>query len=129
MGTSLKQLLAKRRIKLSNRRVYEVKEIDFQIKLQLNDLKEVVSNLIIELKENIQLIDERLKSYVLAKASKIKDFDHNSDYLHLERMAEINSDYYSKLLTKKAEYEMVKAGFVSDNEIIEPKGKHYTYIS
>tara|TARA_B100000683_G_C12510918_1_gene560751 strand:+ start:16831 stop:19122 length:2292 start_codon:yes stop_codon:yes gene_type:complete len=122
VGTSLKQLLAKRR-ELSFRvteESYEVKEIDFQIKLQLNDLKEVVSNLIVELRENIQLIDERLTSYVVAKASKVKDFDHNSDYLHLERMYEINSDYYSKLLTKKAEYEMVKAGFVSDNEIIEP---------
>ena len=66
---------------------------------------------------------------MVAKRTQELNFDHNTDYLNLQRMYEINSEYYSKLLTKKAEYEMVKAGFVSDNEIIEPAKSDSTPIS
>ena len=121
-ATRLKSLLSEKR-SLSFRiteESYQVKEIDFQINLEIEDLLEVTKNIILDLQENIQLIDDRLESYRIAKKSQELDFDHNTDYLHVERMYDINSEYYSRLLTKKAEYEMVKAGFVSDNEIIEP---------
>lgn len=122
VGTKLKSLLSERRslIFRLTEESYEVKEIDYQIRLEIDDLKDVTKNLIIDLEDNLKSIDNRLESYKIAKKSNEVNFDHNTDYLHLQRMYDINSEYYSKLLTKKAEYEMVRAGFVSDNEIIEP---------
>lgn len=108
---------------------YQVKELDFQINLENEDLKEVTKNIIFDLEENLELIERRLRSYIVAKRSKEINFDHNTDYLNLQRMYDINSEYYSRLLTKKAEYEMVKAGFVSDNEIIEPAKSNIIPIS
>ena len=108
---------------------YQVKEIDFQINLEIEDLLDVTKNIILDLQENLELINDRLDSYRIAKKSQEVNFDHNTDYLHLQRMYDINSEYYSRLLTKKAEYEMVKAGFVSDNEIIEPAKANLIPIS
>ena len=108
---------------------YQVKELDFQINLETDDLIEITKNIIFDLKENLELVEERLRTYIVAKRSKDINFDHNTDYLHLQRMYDINSEYYSRLLTKKAEYEMVKAGFVSDNEIIEPAKSNIIPIS
>ena len=122
LSSKIRELLSEKR-SLSFRiaeESYQVKELDFQINLETEDLIEITKNIIFELEEDLDLIEQRLNNYVVAKRTQELNFDHNTDYLNLQRMYEINSEYYSKLLTKKAEYEMVKAGFVSDNEIIEP---------
>ena len=99
---------------------YKIKEIDYKIQLEKDDLQEIIKNLVVDIQDNILIVKSRLDSYIISKKATAKNFDHNTDYLHLKRMYDINSEYYSKLLTKKAEYEMVRVGFVSDNEIIEP---------
>ena len=116
VGNKLKALLSERRslIFRLTEEAYQVKEIDFQIKLEKDDLKEIISNLVGELERNVITVKERLSSYKISQKKAGANFDHNTDYLHLQRMYDINSEYYSKLLTKKAEYEMVRAGFVSD---------------
>lgn len=116
---NLRRLLLDRRDKIFRLKEdsYEFKELDYKIGLEKKDLLEVLKGLLKEQKQDIIDLTERGNQY--QGKTEGKDFAYDKDYMHLSRMYEINREYYTKLLSKKAEYEMVRAGYVSDNEIIE----------
>ncbi|MFT6746250.1 MAG: tyrosine-protein kinase Etk/Wzc [Glaciecola sp.] len=97
---------------------YELKEIDFKIDLEKQDLRDIVSELILEQEKNLLEIERRKKGYLGVDGGAEGNFSFDKDYLHLLRMYEINRKYFEKLLTKKAEHEMVRSGYVADSEII-----------
>jgi len=46
---------------------YKIKEIDYKIQLEKDDLQEIIKNLILDIKDNILIVKSRLDSYVLSK--------------------------------------------------------------
>ncbi|MFT6716492.1 MAG: tyrosine-protein kinase Etk/Wzc [Saprospiraceae bacterium] len=120
VSSNLKSLLHEKRNQ--NWRIkeasYEFKELDFKIELEKRDLREILVGLIEEQKNEILVLDERKNRYLSVDGDLVDDYSYDKDFLHLSRMYQINREYFTKLLSKKAEYEMVRAGFISDNEII-----------
>ncbi|MFZ9848222.1 MAG: GumC family protein, partial [Flavobacteriales bacterium] len=96
-----------------------IKELDYQIELQK---KEIYANIDIAIEkledEYNSLLSQKTTTVNIASDEKKKPLN-NSEILQVQRMYEISQDYYSKLLQKKSEYEMVKAGFVSNTDILE----------
>jgi capsular exopolysaccharide synthesis family protein len=112
-----------------------VAAIDYQLEIQRNLLFESIKNLKL-----------RLVARKNAIKSKLKEFDQifmdmpnqEMELTRLQRLYEINEKYYTMLLEKQIEYRISKAGFVTNNQILEssnyptvpisPKPK-VTYIS
>lgn len=117
---SLRTLLMDRRSKVFRFKEdsYEFKELDYRIELEKKDLVLVTKGLLKEYQQDIKDLEDRKSEYI-GGDELAKDFSYDKDFMHLSRMYDINREYYSRLLSKKAEYEMVRAGYVSDNEIIE----------
>jgi tyrosine-protein kinase Etk/Wzc len=98
---------------------YQFKELDFKIELEKQDLLEIVTELIREQEKDLTEIESRKRRYLGIDGEESTNFSYDKDYLHLLRMYEINRKYFEKLLAKKAEHEMVRAGYIADSEIIE----------
>jgi|YNPMSStandDraft_1061717.scaffolds.fasta_scaffold00021_27 capsular exopolysaccharide synthesis family protein len=96
----------------------------FQIKAINNQLEKQQKTLIDILKTKSQRLNEKKKLF----ADKLKEYSTKEtinnplsdlDYLKIKRMYEINVGYYNKLLEKKAEFLINKAGSVSQNIILQ----------
>ena len=120
LTSNLKSLLSKKRAKTFTavEGSYELKELDFQIDFEKQDLFEILTELILEQKKGIVAVESREKMYLGIDGGSASNFSYDKDYLHFLRMYEINRKYFEKLLSKKAEYEMVRAGYIADREII-----------
>ena len=112
-----------------------VAAIDYQLAIQRNLLFESIKNLKL-----------RLQARKSSIRTKLKEFDkvflempnQEMELTRLQRLYEINEKYYTLLLEKQIEYKISKAGFVTNNQILEsssfpsvpisPKPK-VTYIS
>lgn len=93
-----------------------IKAIDFQIDIQKRLLKEGI----VSIKNNITLKKEELKSKTQEFESRFKELPEDEvEYARLQRLFSINEKYYTLLLEKKTEYSISKAGFVSQNEVLE----------
>jgi capsular exopolysaccharide synthesis family protein len=93
-----------------------IKAVDFQIGIQKRLLKESVKSL----RNNIQSRRIDLdKKTVEFKGSFQKLPDNEIEYSRLLRLFSINEKYYTLLLEKKTEFAISKAGFVSQNIILE----------
>lgn len=97
-----------------------IKELDYKIQLNKRELIENVDIAISEMQDQLASLEKRrsskkIENTAIENSTKIKTSEINQ----IERMFEISQDYYTKLLQKKSEFEMVKAGFVSNNDILE----------
>lgn len=96
----------------------KVQELDSLIKQQKNIIF-----------ESIDLLNKKLEAArtdfiaqrdtLEAKFSPHSESAKNLEDLRLERQASIDEKYYDMLLEKKAEYEISKAGYVPESEILE----------
>ncbi|MGZ4155869.1 MAG: GumC family protein [Bacteroidia bacterium] len=93
-----------------------IKAIDFQINIQKNLLKESI----ISVKNNIKTRKDNLNAKAIEFQGSFTKLPQNEvEYGRLQRLFSINEKYYTLLLEKKTEYSISKAGFVSQNVILE----------
>ena len=96
-----------------------MKPINFQINIQLKVLKENIKSQ----KNTNQIQKEELRK----KLNELGGGDGNSvslpenalEYTRLQRSFDINEKYYMLLIEKKTEYSISKAGFVSQNVVLQ----------
>lgn len=96
----------------------QIEAINYQIEVQKKLLFEAVVNF----KKNVsQRKVEMLRKLNQYEAQLIPDSkDYNSmEYSRLERIYSINEKFYNQLIEKKTEYSITKAGYVSQNIILE----------
>jgi tyrosine-protein kinase Etk/Wzc len=93
-----------------------IRAIDFQIDIQKKLLKESI----VSIKSNIQIRKENLTKKIAEFEGKYNKLPENEiEYGRLQRLFSINEKYYTLLLEKKTEYSISKAGFVSQNVVLE----------
>ncbi len=93
-----------------------IKAIDYQINIQKNLLKESITST----KNNIKSRKENLRIKANEFEGSFTKLPENElEYGRLQRLFNINEKYYTLLLEKKTEYAISKAGFVSQNVILE----------
>ena len=94
----------------------EIKEIDFQIDLQRKRMLVSVEGFEEKLLVKQDNIEKKIKE-IERKFYNLPTQD--LEYARLLRLFTINEKFYSNLLEKKAEYSISKAGFISQNSILE----------
>ena len=111
-------------INQKNQLLNDITENNRKIKIvegQINNQKNILIDFI---KSTITRLADQKNKY----AKKITDYENkifsNSSYNEIElarlnRLYSINEEFYNKLISKKAEYLISQAGFVSKNEILE----------
>jgi capsular exopolysaccharide synthesis family protein len=103
-----------------------IKNIDYQINIQKNLLKESIKSL----KENLTKKREELQRKSIELQSSIsKPSENDIEYNRLMRLFTINDKYYNLLLEKKTEYSISNAGFVSQNIVLDPASPSFDPIS
>lgn len=90
----------------------KVKGIEYQIEIQKKLLLESVKSI----RSKIELKKENLESHT---DKLIQSPAENIEYGRLRRLFGINEKYYTILLEKKTEYSISKAGFVSQNVVLQ----------
>ncbi len=100
--------------------------IDYQIEIQTKLLKESIKSI----KNNIQIRKEDLKAKAEEIDNKFHELPENViEYNRLQRLFDLNEKYYTMLIEKKTEYSISKAGFVTQNVILEKATVSGTPIS
>jgi capsular exopolysaccharide synthesis family protein len=100
--------------------------IDYQIEIQTKLLKESIKSI----KNNIQTRKEDLKAKAEEIDNKFHELPENViEYNRLQRLFDLNEKYYTMLIEKKTEYSISKAGFVTQNVILEKATVSGTPIS
>ncbi|NND94092.1 MAG: polysaccharide biosynthesis tyrosine autokinase [Flavobacteriales bacterium] len=92
------------------------KSLDYRIEIQKNLILESISSLKKKNTERRKLLEvrnEELESVFRGLPTK------ELEYARYERLYSINEKYYTSLLEKRIEYRISKAGFVSDNKVLE----------
>jgi capsular exopolysaccharide synthesis family protein len=107
-----------------------MKGINFQINIQLKVLKEQIKSR----KNGNQIIKEELKSKLRELGGTLGggtgSLPENAlEYTRLQRSFSINEKYYMLLIEKKTEYSISKAGFVSQNVVLQKGNIPETPIS
>ncbi|HOV12148.1 MAG TPA: polysaccharide biosynthesis tyrosine autokinase, partial [Bacteroidales bacterium] len=96
----------------------QIKELDYQIALQKKLITESIEYLNINLNERKKEIEEKIVMYQ-GKLGVDGDSYNPVDLASLERISKINESYYTQLVNKKAEFQLAKAGYVSQNVILQ----------
>ncbi len=96
---------------------HKIKVVEKQINTQKQMLKDFINASLNRLAEQKEMYTKRIADY------ENKIFN-NSTYNEIElarlnRLYSINEEFYDKLISKKAEYLISQAGFISKNEILE----------
>jgi len=86
---------------------------------------------------SLDALEDKLQSIIRNTNSKIREIDQNFtdlpskeiEYARLSRVYNSNEKYYTLLLEKKTEYSISKAGFVSENTILQRASNSNTPIS
>lgn len=109
--------------------------LDYRIQIQRNLLFESIKNLKLRLGSRKNAIKNKLAEF---EQIFLEMPNQEMELTRLQRLYEINEKYYTMLLEKQIEYRISKAGFVTNNQILEassfpgspisPKPK-VTYIS
>ncbi|MBP8042626.1 MAG: polysaccharide biosynthesis tyrosine autokinase, partial [Bacteroidales bacterium] len=99
----------------------QIKELDYQIALQKKLIRESIEYLNINLNERKKEIEEKIALYQ-GKLGVDGESYNPVDLASLERISKINESYYTQLVNKKAEFQLAKAGYVSQNVILQRSG-------
>jgi capsular exopolysaccharide synthesis family protein len=109
--------------------------LDYRLEIQRNLLFESIKNLKLRLDSRKKSIKDKLNEF---EKIFLEMPNQEMELTRLQRLYEINEKYYTMLLEKQIEYRISKAGFVTNNQILEsstnpthpisPKPK-VTYIS
>jgi len=113
--TSLKDLLTKKEALLYEvtKNSSQITAIDYQIGIEKKLLTESILTLKANLKSRKTKINTFLDNYQ-GTAFSAKNKYNALELSSLQRMYKINEEFYNKLIDKKAEYQISKAGYVSE---------------
>lgn len=94
----------------------EIKALDYKIRIKNQKLL----NSVIVFRDKISIEKEAIKSKINNIEKQFFNLPEKElEYARLLRLFKINEQFYTNLLEKKAEFSISKAGFVSQNEILE----------
>jgi capsular exopolysaccharide synthesis family protein len=103
----------------------QIEAINYQIEIQKKLLIESVRTLKANISSRKNDLNKKLDDYQLSMSTG-KGGYNTLELSRLQRLYTINEKFYNQLIEKKAEYSISKAGFVSQNIILE---RSYTPIS
>lgn len=96
----------------------QIESINYQIKVQ----KRLLFDAIVSFKQNVSKrkaeMQKKLNQYEASANPGEKGYNA-MEYTRLERLYSINEQFYNQLIEKKTEYAIRKAGYVSQNVILE----------
>jgi tyrosine-protein kinase Etk/Wzc len=95
----------------------KIKIIDNQIKNLKSTLKDFIDNTIKTLREKIVEYDKKIQEYQ-DEIFNAKGYNE-VEYARLTRIYEINEEFLTQLIEKKAQYSISQAGYVSQNTILQ----------
>jgi len=117
--TGLQQLITQKREALStvtpdNPSIIQIDRlIETEKKIILQGISDIIAKIGTKMQEMKNQSDK-----LIAPLRKISA-DSNMEYIRLQRLFSIDEKYYDLLLAKKAEYEISKAGFVAQSQVLE----------
>jgi len=117
---SLQELLLKKEQLLYSvtKNSSQIESLNYQIEIQKKLIKEVIAVIKTNLKTKKEKLNKFLEDYENTALSP-KEKYNSLELSRLQRMYAINEQFYNKLIEKKAEYQISKAGFVSEIVILE----------
>lgn len=118
--TSLQELLLKKEKLLYSvtKNSGQIEEINYQIEIQKKLLTECITTIKTNLAARKVTINKYLDEYKNTAFSSEEKYNA-LELSRLQRMYTINEQFYNKLIEKKAEYQISKAGYVSEIVILE----------
>ncbi|HNW98250.1 MAG TPA: polysaccharide biosynthesis tyrosine autokinase [Bacteroidales bacterium] len=96
----------------------QIEEINYQIEIQKKLLAECITTLKANLTSRKATINKYLDSYKNTAFSSKENYNA-LELSRLQRMYNINEQFYNKLIEKKAEYQIAKAGYVSQIVVLD----------
>jgi len=96
----------------------QIEEINYQIEVQKKLLFEAVVNFKQNISRRKEEMLKKLNQYEGQLSLNPKGYN-TMEYSRLGRIYSINEKFYNQLIEKKTEYEIIKAGYVSQNIILE----------
>jgi capsular exopolysaccharide synthesis family protein len=94
-----------------------VEAINYQLSIQKRLLFESIENLRKRLKNKQETLENKIAEY---EDLFVNMPTQEMEYTRLKRLYQINEKYYTLLLQKQIEYRISKAGFVTNNQVLEP---------
>lgn len=96
----------------------QISSLNYQIEIQKKLLKESVQSLLNNIKSRKNDLTVKLKDFSNSANSMLSP-NTSMEYGRLQRLYEVNEKYYNQLIEKKTEYQISKAGYVSQNQILQ----------
>ena len=96
----------------------QIDAMNYQIGIQEKILIESITTLKSNLRAKKKELEGQVAHYEEVLKSRVSDYNI-IEYSRLQRVHSINERFYNQLVEKKAEYGIAKAGFVSQNVILE----------
>ncbi|MBO4581466.1 MAG: polysaccharide biosynthesis tyrosine autokinase [Bacteroidales bacterium] len=90
----------------------KIQNLNHQINVQINALKEIIQNNITSIKDEKDLLQQKIKSYQAILKSQ-DNFSNVLEFKKLLRNANISNSYYDHLLESRMSYTLLKAGTTS----------------
>ncbi len=103
-----------------------IKVINFQIENQKKLLLSSIGSLKLKLRSKILNLKQKASTYSISANALPKN---ESEYARLFRLFSVNEKYYTLLMEKRTEFSIAKAGFVSQNIILENATVNNTPVS
>ena len=93
-----------------------IKQINFNIETQKKLLIETINSVRLKYKSRYSTLNQKYAEY---QGKNVSNPDEDLEHSRLMRLFSIREKYYTMLLEKKTEFSISKAGFVSQNVILE----------
>lgn len=96
----------------------QIESLNYQIGIQKRMLVESIGTLRSNIKTRITDLNDKIIEYEKVVGSRSGRYNM-IEFTRLQRIYSINERFYNQLVEKKAEYSIAKAGYVSQNAILE----------
>ena len=95
-----------------------VAQIEYQIKIQRKMIIEAILAVQKSINDQQEEIESRVENYEIEVRDGALNFDR-IEFVRLQKLNQINEEYYNKLVTIKSELTIANAGITSENTILE----------
>ncbi len=95
-----------------------VAQIEYQIKIQRKMIIEAILAVQKSINDQKEEIESRVENYEIEVRDGALNFDR-IEFVRLQKLNQINEEYYNKLVTIKSELTIANAGITSENTILE----------
>jgi len=96
----------------------QIESLNYQIEIQKKLLVESIGTLKNNIQSRILDLNNKIEDYEVVVGSRSGRYNM-IEFTRLQRIYSINERFYNQLVEKKAEYSIAKAGYVSQNAILE----------